>query len=543
MQAITHVSGLPPVAAEEGGLPTDSFWRSLQYFCLYRVVIAVLFVLAFNFLGGATALGSQSPLHFELVGYAYLVASGGFLFFVQRVQRAFDLQLSIQVAIDILALTLFMYASGGAKSGIAVMMMVVVAGAGLVGQGRLTLFYASLATLGLLLEHAYRVLHGRAETEDFFRLGLISIGFFATAVTAQLLARRVVANETLARRRGIELANQLRISQQVIQDMQDGVLVVDKDGRVRQRNPQAEVLLDVHPSPGADLRDFLPELAEHYGSLGEGETEKVVRAAGSGRLLRARFLPPSAGGYALIYLEDISRIQAQAQQIKLAALGRLTANIAHEIRNPLAAISHAAELLGEERREDTTKRLTRIIGDNSQRLNRLVQEVLELGRRDRVQVETIPLAPFLQEILDEYALHDPTISGRVVLRVDAGTQVQFDRGHLYRVLENLLTNALRYAGRGAGAVRLECATVAASQVELHIIDDGPGIDAEARAHVFEPFFTTHSGGTGLGLYIARELCEANGASLELLDGAGGAHFRISAKGSVCQTRIGEGAAN
>ena len=545
MQAIIHDKDLLRDAAGGAAPPAESYWRSLQYFGLYRVVVAGLFVLAFNFLGGTTALGSQNPLQFELVAYAYLLASGGFLFFVQRVRRAFDLQLSLQVAVDILALTLMMYASGGAKSGIAVMLMVVVAGAGLVGQGPLTLFYASLATIGLLLEHGYRVLHGQAEAADFFRLGLISIGFFATAATAQLLARRVVANQTLAHRRGVELANQLRISQQVIVDMQDGVLVVDKDGSVRQHNPQAAILLGVEPPEGGDLRAFLPELAEQFSRLGEsrGETEKVVRAAGSGRLLRARFLPPSAGGYALIYLEDISRVQAQAQQIKLAALGRLTANIAHEIRNPLAAISHAAELLGEERREDTTRRLTRIIGENSQRLNRLVSEVLELGRRDRVQVETIPLASFLQQLVDEYCLHDPAVAGCVALRVDPATQVQFDRGHLYRVVENLVTNALRYASRNAGAIRLECQTTTASPVELHIIDDGPGIAAEARARVFEPFFTTHSGGTGLGLYIARELCEANGASLELLDGAGGAHFRISAKGSLGQTRSGADAAN
>jgi two-component system sensor histidine kinase PilS (NtrC family) len=208
-------------------------------------------------------------------------------------------------------------------------------------------------------------------------------------------------------------------------------------------------------------------------------------------VLRVRFLPPGEGGYALIYIEDISRIQAQAQQIKLAALGRLTANIAHEIRNPLAAISHAAELLGEERREDTAVRLTRIIGDNARRLNRLVGEVLELGRRDRVQAESIPLAGFLQQLLEEYSLHDPTVSGRATLLVTPDAVIHFDRAHLHQVVENLLANALRHASQNAGAVRLEARAVSATQVELHIIDDGTGIEADARAHVFEPFFTTH----------------------------------------------------
>jgi two-component system sensor histidine kinase PilS (NtrC family) len=541
MQAIIPDSRLVRDTDGEVELPTGSYWRSLQYFSLYRLVIAAFFVVAFNLLGGTTTLGSQSAGQFDLIGYAYLLAAYGFLLFVRRVRRAFDFQLSVQVGTDILALTLLMYASGGAKSGIAVMLVVAVAGAGLVGQGRLTLLYASLATLAVLLEHAYRVLHFSAETEGFFRVGLISIGFFATAITAQLLARRVVANESLARRRGVELANQLRISQQVILDMQDGVLVVDRDGQVRQHNPQAEVLLDVHPPEDADLRAFSPDLAVRYALLGQGkdETEKVIQVAGSGRLLRVRFLPPGEGGYALIYMEDISRIQAQAQQIKLAALGRLTANIAHEIRNPLAAISHAAELLGEERREDTAVRLTRIIGDNARRLNRLVGEVLELGRRDRVQAESIPLAGFLQQLLEEYSLHDPTVSGRATLLVTPDAVIHFDRAHLHQVVENLLANALRHASQNAGAVRLEARAVSATQVELHIIDDGTGIEADARAHVFEPFFTTHSSGTGLGLYIARELCEANGAILELAESVKGAHFCIVAKREKCQhTRNG-----
>jgi two-component system, NtrC family, sensor histidine kinase PilS len=353
-----------------------------------------------------------------------------------------------------------------------------------------------------------------------------------------MLARRVVANEALAHRRGVELDNQLRISQQVILDMQDGVLVVDSDGRVRQHNPQAEVLLDVHPQEDEDLRTFSPDLAVRFARLGQGgeEAEDFIRVAGSGRLLRARFLPPGEGGYALIYLEDMSRIQAQAQQIKLAALGRLTANIAHEIRNPLAAISHAAELLGEERREGTADRLTRIIGDNARRLNRLVGEVLELGRRDRAQLEDIPLAGFLRQVLDEYSLHDPTVPVRVMLRATQEAVIRFDRGHLHRVVENLLANALRYASQYPSAIRIEAGAISSIQVELHIIDDGPGIEAGNRAHVFEPFFTTHGGGTGLGLYIARELCEANGAILELAETVGGAHFRIVAEGRECQTR-------
>ena len=255
----------------------------------------------------------------------------------------------------------------------------------------------------------------------------------------------------------------------------------------------------------------------------------------SGNLLRVRYMPSAElGGHALIYLEDMERVQSQAQQLKLAALGRLTANMAHEIRNPLAAISHAAELLAEEDSDPLHQRLARIIHDNTQRLNRLVTEVLELGRRDRAQPETLRWQTFLSGFLDELALHDASAIRRLQLgKVDV--ELRFDRAHLHRVLWNLLGNAFRHASDADRAVRLEArAAVSAGTVELHIIDDGPGVDEAQRSQVFEPFFTTHGAGTGLGLYIARELCEASGARLELLAEGPGAHFCISAEGRVCQ---------
>ncbi len=219
--------------------------------------------------------------------------------------------------------------------------------------------------------------------------------------------------------------------------------------------------------------------------------------------------------------------------MKLAALGRLTANMAHEIRNPLAAISHAAELLAEEDVDPLRQRLARIIHDNTRRLNRLVTEVLELGRRDRAQPETLRWQVFLSGFMEELALHDESAGKRV--RVGGlDVELRFDRGHLYRILWNLMGNALRHASSADGAVRLEAKPATTpSRVELHVVDDGPGVDEAQRNQVFEPFFTTHGAGTGLGLYIARELCEASGARLELLDEGPGAHFRITAEGLVC----------
>ena len=209
-------------------------------------------------------------------------------------------------------------------------------------------------------------------------------------------------------------------------------------------------------------------------------------------------------------------------------MGRLSTKVAHEIRNPLSAISHAAELLAEEPPGNGVARLTRIIGDNTQRLNHLVSEVVELGRRDRVNPENIDLQDFFHCLIDEYSLRDSGSSSRISAAPPPGVSIRFDRGHLHRVVANLLDNALRYASLTPGAVRIEVEqNELQNRLSLHVIDDGKGIDDAEYNQIFEPFFTTRAAGTGLGLYIARELCEANGARLFLLENAPGAHFCIS----------------
>lgn len=514
----------------------DAHWRSLRYFGVYRVLVAAVFFVVFLAMGGQANLASQDPSLFLWVVSSYLVAAFLFLVLMQQCQRAFNLQLSLQVTCDVLALTLLMYASGGARSGIAFMLVVVVAGAGLVGQGRLTLFYAALAALAVLAEQSFRFLRFDGNVEDFIRTGLTSIGFFATALIAQLLARRAVANERLALQRGVELEEQIRINRQVIRDMEDGVLVLDAAGRVRLSNPGAAALLKLHDSTSGEpdlLKHQSPMLSEFMErqQAAEAEISEVLRLPEGGAML-VRRLPPERDGNILVYLRDVAKLHEHAQQVKLAALGRLTANIAHEIRNPLAAISHASELLVDEQRADPRRRLLRIIGDNCRRLNRLVGEVLELGRRDLAQPEIIRLGAFLRQFLEEYTVQDPAASSRIHLTADDEVTISFDRLHLHRVLLNLVSNALRYASNTAGGVRILARAASSGGAELHVFDDGPGIAEEDRAKIFEPFFTTRGGGTGLGLYIVRELCDSNGADIELVRDDGktsGAHFRIAAR--------------
>jgi two-component system sensor histidine kinase PilS (NtrC family) len=257
--------------------------------------------------------------------------------------------------------------------------------------------------------------------------------------------------------------------------------------------------------------------------------QEILRLPVTNRLVRVRFLPVQREGFwgVVIVLEDMQRVQEQAQQVKLAALGRLTANIAHEVRNPLSSISYATELLQEGQQDPAQTRLFQIILDNTARLNRIVQDVMQLNRRDRVKKETLDLAQRLPGFAEELCQTKRLLPATIEVTVPPECKVSFDRGHFDQVLWNLCQNALRYSQNKSGSVKLCAFRPDDGSVVLEVMDDGPGIDTEMAQKLFEPFFTTDAGGTGLGLYIARELCEANGAILEYRPAPdGGACFRI-----------------
>jgi two-component system sensor histidine kinase PilS (NtrC family) len=521
------------------GGETATHWKSLRYFNLYRFLVAGLL-----FLSALLHPSSYSILSFDrgllplAVTSLYLLATTFSLVAMRHYTQRFNMQLSINVLIDVLVITSLIHAGDGLRGGLGAMLLVTLTGAGLVGQGRLVLFYAAVAALAVLFEESYRALSNDFDAAGFFQTGIFSAGFFAVAISARLLARRVIANEELARQRGVDLNNQTLISQRVIEEMQDGVLVLSQNGWVKLHNPRAERLLGLSGAPEAMLSSYSPELAQGFLDWREHASDEplLVRVLASGMQLRARFVATqSSERDVLVYLEDMGRLQEQAQQLKLAALGRLTANIAHEIRNPLSAISHAGELMLEERRDEMHERLLRIVLDNTQRLERIVNDVLEVGRRDRAHRELIDLQQSLPLFVEEFVVKEKVAKDIIRLELSGAAMLCFDRSHFHQVLWNLLANALRHSCRVVGSVRLLVQDGQQNgQTELHVIDDGEGVQDAQREQIFEPFFTTHNRGTGLGLYIARELSEANGARLELQGNAPGAHFCIAGRGDECQ---------
>ena len=502
-----------------------SFWISLRYLNSYRMVVATLFLGSTLLFDDMLNLGSFQLNLFRLVSMLYLLGAAVFHGLLRNLRDLFNLQLSLHLGLDIVAITMLMYASGGIHSGLGVMLLIALTGAALVAPQRLALLYAALAAIALLLEQSYWVLRFNASTQNFLQPGLLAIGCFASAGITGWLAQRVVANESLARQRGRDLETQQRINQLVVADMQDGVLVLDLQGRVTQYNPQAQRLLGAGLLLGLDLSRLLPGFDDRWLAWRAGDSTAAHADLDlRGRGLRLRLME-TGQDLAVLFVEDTTRAREEAQSLKLAALGRLTANIAHEIRNPLAAISHAAELLDEESRSRGSNRLTRIIHDNTRRLERLVSDVLQLNRRDRVAAERIPLAVWLAAFVEDFAANEAVPASRFGVEISREAMIEFDREHLRQVLWNLLRNAVRHAPQQDGSVRIVLNTYG-NQVELNVIDNGPGVAREIQGQLFEPFFTTENKGTGLGLYLARELCAANHAALEYVDDMPGAHFRV-----------------
>lgn len=512
----------------------DLLWRLLHYFNIYRLILGVLFLAASLYLGGKLAFGWSDPLLFLFGSMAYLVAGLSFIVPIARRRPGFNAQLAMQVCVDICILVLLMHASGGIQSGIGLLLLISLSASGLLMQGRLMLFFASLASISVLLEHTYDIFYLESTSSLYVQAGMLSIGYFAVGGLMRVLAQSSRESVELARKRGDELVSLERINHRVIQELQEGILVVDDLGRIMSWNLQAESLLGIGGGAllNAGLEERMPHLAKLWQARNASDQGELLFTSENGRRMRIRFSAVEGGG-SVIFLEDWGRIQDQSRQIKLAALGRLTANIAHEIRNPLSSITYAAELLLEdEAKVAVHARLLHIILENSKRLDNMVQDILRFNRKDSANAETFSPESFFPAFLDQFCqIHKvPPASFRLSMQTERS--LVFDKSHLNQVMWNLCRNAWHHSRKMDGSITLAVLEDDKPDgVKIDIIDDGPGIPEALQSQLFEPFFTTSEGGTGLGLYIAREIAGINGAQLDYLDDAEGGHFRVRCKGT------------
>lgn len=495
------------------------FWRSLGYFNLYRLgLVGIIVFVALTF-DVNTLFGEANGRLFLLVGLFYAGIVWLSIYSLRLRSLEFSWQLTVQVCGDIVALMLLAHAGGGIQSSVGLLLMVTLAVAGIVSRGKMTLFYAALASIAALLEHSYSVLYGSAQVAHYVQVGLLCLAYFAVAGLAHKLARYALESQRLAQRRARDLIGMAEANRLVMRDMQDGVLVVDEHGVIMQMNPCAARLLHSAEASSCRFATSFPRLYEQYRLWQTGEfSASATLQLDGGLQAKLRFVAVERGAAqgVVIFVEDMQHIKAEAQQIKLAALGRLTANLAHEVRNPLSVISYATELMQEEQGDARQDRLLHLIQENTHRINQIIQDVMQLNRRDRVQTEIFDLVSRLQVFVDEFNQVERIAPDVLVLQAQQTGMVAFDPGHLRQVLWNLCRNGLRYGRRLPGSLVL-ATELEHGRVILDVQDDGPGVIEINRAKLFEPFFTTAEAGTGLGLYVARELCEANGALLEYHD--------------------------
>jgi two-component system sensor histidine kinase PilS (NtrC family) len=515
-------------------------WKLLSLYNYYRLIISVsAAVLA---LGGAALppFGLSSPRLFLIASVTYATVSFVSLETIRRQRPEFETQATFQIFADITLITFLMHASGGLSSGLGLLLLVAVAGSSLMLGKKMTVLYAALATIAALVEHSWDWWTGAQVdvsqvVQGYPQVGMLGIGLFATATLGYTLATRLRATEALAERRGVDLANLSQLNALIIQRMHSGVLICDRGGRIRMMNQTAATFLGLSgDSMKTGLASASAELANHLTQSLANPTRRTRSPVKTrrGYTVIPRFIvlgePPNHTG-TLIFLEDAAVLKQQAQQLKMAALARLTASIAHEIRNPLGAIANAAQLLGEgapKDREDN--RLVRIIGDQTRRMNVIVENITQLSRRDQVNPVMLPLQPWLEEFMQHFAqtLKIPREAFAVYGAEDL--QVCIDPDQFYQVVGNLSQNALRHSPPFSGnlLVKFQGGTNSNGQPFLDVIDWGRGVPEKIRDQIFEPFFTTTPKGTGLGLYIARELCEGNGATLDYYPGAGGVGSRF-----------------
>ena len=514
-------------------------WRPLILLNSFRSVLATLLCLLFLTHNLVTPLGHTNPRLFFQTSLLYLAIS--IVFWVLHARRvpAYPIQVYASAITDIIILTMLMHTSGGIQSGLGVLLVLTIAISSITLGGRSALGIAALATIVILLQQIFSdMFASHTSASSYPAAGLLGTTYFATALIFLFLVRRVRESEELAQIRGVDLANLAQLTEHIIQRMQTGVVVIDQTGNVRLINESAAQMLGVRNNDtNINIRQAVPELAQQWQYWvnqpeWQGETIRLTRNSIDLSPRFARISDDPAAG-AVIFLQDMAAMAQQAQQLQLASLGRLTASIAHEIRNPLGAISHAGQLLAEsETLDQNDQRLTQIITDHSSRLNTIVENIMSVSRRRPSEVKLFELKQFLERFVADFATGMGIDKDVFQIEIEpSDTQVRFDAGHLQQILTNLCDNGLRHSRQQAGEIKLTLRgglETGNSRPHLDVIDSGPGVSEEARRHLFEPFFTTEVRGTGLGLYLSRELAEGNQAHLTYLrqdDGKG--FFRLT----------------
>jgi two-component system, NtrC family, sensor histidine kinase PilS len=533
---------MPAIPASAPSAPSDLAWRVVGLLNLYRLLVPVVLV-STQLLGRFewSLTPTDTPLFLSACIAYFTVAV--LLVVARRLDwSSLRIVALVNASVDAIAIAFILYASGGVGSGLGMLLVLPVGAMSVLADRRDAFLIAAVAAIGVLVQQIFTGLLQLTPTSDYITAGVLGVVLFGIALALLPVAARLRESEALVRRQEIDLANMAQLSQYIVQHLRESILVVDLQDRIRLINESAaQILGDTSAYPDALLGEASPRLLYLLETWrqGAGETglrllaEQTFVAADGARIIRAHFAPLGNVSPApvLVFLEDTSLIAEQVQQSKLAALGRLSASIAHEIRNPVGAMSHAGQLLAESpslAQED--RRLTEIIRSNADRVSSIINSVLRLSRREDTHLERLSLQAWTQEFLEEFSetMQCPPENLRALMPSDE-VEVRADPGQLRQIVWNLCENAFKHGGSSDfdRSVEIRAGRLSPnSRPFLEVADRGAGVPSEHRERIFEPFFSGGRG-TGLGLFLARELAQTNGATLlyEPRTG-GGSVFRL-----------------
>ena len=521
--------------------------QSYQDLALFRVYVAYRSILSIVLLvllvspDTRMLVGSLNPDLYKTAALVYLATNIPLVGTLSTGRNKNQTLMLLVFLVDIVAITLLADTSGGMTSGLpALLVITVAASAVLISNRKLAMLVAAISVLAILLDTAWLILRDVLDIGSLFPAGLLGLLVFGVALMVQTTAHRLGRAEELARNRASDLYNLQRLNEQIVQHMQTGILLVNNEGLVRVINKSAMRLL-APESPrteqqGGQLEDYCVQLADQFKQWERSGVHRAkpftVVEGGTPVIANFQELQPHVNHESLVFVEDYTPATQYAQSLKLNSLGRLTASIAHEIRNPLGAISHAAQLLQESPDlVPSDNRMADIIQHHSERVNQIVESVMQISRREPPKPEQLLLASWLSEFVREYlnALNRPA---EVTIDCDyKELLIEFDPENLQRIFTNLLDNALRHSkqetGKETARIHIDVDSTL-NQYQINMIDNGSGVAFGDRAKLFEPFFTTMSEGSGMGLYLCKELCEINNADLDYRPtGKGESCFRIS----------------
>ena len=510
-------------------------WQALAYFNFYRILLSGLFLLLIYLGHLPQPLGVLDETLFSIVSHVYFYTAILFNFFIYKKIPRYNLQIAVHVLGDIVALSLLMYSSNGLSSGFGMLIIIAVAGGSILREGKISILFAAIATFAVLSHELYIQFFEYTDTFNYTHAGILGATFFITAIIGNFLSARVRQTEELAKQQAIEINELAKLNEHIVQRMQSGIIVLDSNMNILLINASAKNLLGEQGEDTNKIFHFI----DHYikDSINEwlnnnGKQNIIIKTHEDEVELQISFIKLNlvSNYQVLVFLEDIARLRQHAQQLKLASLGRLTASIAHEIRNPLGAINHAGQLLYEsDALSVEDKRLTEIINDHSLRVNNIIENVLSVSRREQTTPEKFAIVPWMKNFIAEFIARYSLSEDSIQLNINKNNIfVRMDPSQLSQVIWNLCENAIRYS-QAKPMITVVCdISDETDRPYIDIIDYGNGMSDTIKAQLFEPFFTTEVKGSGLGLYLARELAESNQASLSLYSTSSeGTTFRLS----------------